>query len=319
MGKYCKWVWPHFGKNIEDPCYGSCIRRLGTEKLITITNNALKDLESFPNWGIPGTKNIVFGFPGTKKSLELSDGNSALGTAIDLWDCNNLVSQAWDWNDGAMVGNHRDYSIKLAGHNVAGQGVTGLCIDLPGGNVANGNPLWIWGCNGGDHQQWLYDSTTHNFRYKANQSYCIDVPAGNTANGNHLWLWECSGTSSQVWNVVHSMGAATGSATQIGSGVHAPLSNSSQDGTNKRPGGMSWMHEVKKWLATACSNFTYPADWVHWYETKEVKDWYAAQRPGPGLPRHMVPEGWNGYSSTRPLASPTHEGTDVGKFNLVLV
>merc|ERR1712100_943880 len=87
-------------------------------------------------------------------------------------------------------------------------GVTGLCIDLPGGNVANGNPLWIWGCNGGDHQQWLYDSTTHNFRYKANQSYCIDVPAGNTANGNHLWLWECSGTSSQVWNVVHSMGAS---------------------------------------------------------------------------------------------------------------
>jgi len=79
------------------------------------------------------------------------------------------------------------------------------------------------------------------------------------------------------------------------------------------------MHEMKKWLATASSNFTYPADWVHWYETKEVKDWYAAQRPGPGLPRHMVPEGWNGYRSTTPLATPMHEGTDVGKFNLLLV
>jgi hypothetical protein len=70
------------------------------------------------------------------------------------------------------------------------------------------------------------------------------------------------------------------------------------------------MHNMKKWLTSgAASNLTLPADYVPWYERKEVKDWYAAQRPAPGsgFPRPLVPKGWNGYDSNgnvRPLVLP---------------
>lgn len=107
------------GNDLEDPCYGACVSKLGTPKLIELTNQAQGDLHNFPNYGIPGqwTQGIVLA--GTNKCMDLSGGNSAYGTAIDLWDCNGLVNQAWYWKDG-------DYQIQLAGHNLPG-----MCIDLP--------------------------------------------------------------------------------------------------------------------------------------------------------------------------------------------
>jgi len=269
------------GKDLEDPCYGNCINSaFQTTDLLRLTNQALGDLKNFPNYGIHGKDVQGIMFFGTSKCLELSGGNSAYGTAIDLWDCNGLVNQAWSWTQG-------DYQIKLAGHNAPG-----MCIDLPGGNVHNGNLLWIWGCNGGNSQQWDWD--TNFIRYRLNPKYCIDLPGGDTTNGNHLWLWECNGQSSQKWYIYKGLGA------NIDSGDHVPERNMSQNVANQPTGRTSWMHNIKKYLTAAVGpNLTVPTDWIPWYEKKDVKDWYAAQLPVAGLPRPLVPKGWNGYNSTR--------------------
>jgi len=75
------------------------------------------------------------------------------------------------------------------------------------------------------------------------------------------------------------------------------------------------MHKVKEWLGAMESNFTMPSDFVPWYERKGIKDWYAAQLPGPGLPRHLVPKGWNGYNSTR---SHRPKVPEVEKFSVLI-
>jgi len=268
------------GKDIEDPCYGKCITaNLDNTDLVALTEQALGDLQGFPNYGIdaPDVQGILYdgsSQPGTAKCLELCAGDSAYSTGIDLWDCNGLVNQVWTWNGD-------DLMIKLAGHNEPG-----MCIDVPGGEAKNGNQLWIWGCNGQDSQQWLWDSNTQSIRTALDWNYCIDLPGDDPTNGNLLWLWECNGGSSQKWKLYRGLG------------VDSP-SNRSRNVTNKTAGATSWMHNIKKRLAD--SNYTRPTDWVPWYEKKEYKDWYAAQLPGPGLPRHMVPEGWKGYNSTRTL------------------
>jgi len=150
--------------------------------------------------------------------------------------------------------------------------------------------LWIWGCTGSDNQKWLYDQSTQMVRFKKNPNFCIDVPGGNNQNGNHLWIWQCSGHASQKWKIYRS---------KVDLGVHRATSQARRGGKSH---GDSWMHRAKKWLSANEMNWTKPANWVPWYEKKDVKDWYAAQMPGPGLPRHLVPEGWQGYNiSTEPV------------------
>jgi len=278
------------GKDIEDPCFGKCITaNLKIDDLIGLTDQAYNDLTNFPNYGVPvpDVQGILYygtGQPGNpSKCLELSGGNSAYGTAIDVWDCNGLVNQAWVWNGD-------DLQIKLAGHNEPG-----MCLDLPGGQVYSGNPLWIWGCNGKAEQQWEWDDNgdgSGTIRSSLDWNYCVDVPGGDDSNGNHLWLWQCNGGASQKWALWKGLGVDSGS-------------NRSRNVTKKPAGGVSWLHNMKDWLADAGSNMTMPSDFVWHNRKKEVKDWYAAQLPGPGLPKHFVPEGWTGYNSTGALSPNT--------------
>jgi len=265
------------GKQLEDPCFGGCIKgALSVPKLIQITDDAYTDLQNFPNYGIPDKTGNMQGIVlrGHNKCLELSGGDSSYGTAIDLWDCNQMVNQVWYW---------QDYKIQLGGHNLPG-----LCIDLPGGNAKNGNPLWLWGCNGQDSQKWTYDQTTFTIRYAPNPNFCIDVPSGNVQNGNHLWLWTCiANLPSQQWYLYKKAEDDLG----------ADRSHNTTIKTDKM--AVSWMHEMKKMMATQdMNNVSMPPDYVPWYERKPIKEWYAAQMPGPGLPRPLVPANWTGYNDT---------------------
>jgi len=295
------------GDDLEDPCYGDCISsNLDAVTLIKLSNDALANFQDFPNYGIPNSdvQGLLFGGDNSK-CIDLSSGNSAYGTQIDLWDCNGLVNQAWYWKYGEDM-------IELAGHNLPG-----MCIDVPGGQAYNGNKLWLWGCDGGDSQLWTYDNNARTINYKADPGYCIDLPGADTTNGNQLWLWECNGGSSQVWDIYQGANAqAVDTQVLKNLGVHAPVSNTSRKVTHKPKGGASWMHTMKEWLGAGGSNITMPTDFVPWHERKHVKDWYAAQAPAPGsgLPRPLVPKGWNGYNSTSHMSKVP----DVEKFTVLV-
>ena len=49
--------------------------------------------------------------------------------------------------------------------------------DLPGGDIRNGNQLWLWECNGSDDQKWQLDGQL--IRLVADPTYCMDLPGGD--------------------------------------------------------------------------------------------------------------------------------------------
>jgi len=79
--------------------------------------------------------------------------------------------------------------------------VTGLCMDLPGGDTTNGALLWMWDCYGGESQQWSFLPTPQGYKlvYEVDTTKCVDL-LGDWTNGNQLGLWDClDGQESQQW------------------------------------------------------------------------------------------------------------------------
>jgi beta-glucanase (GH16 family) len=118
-------------------------------------------------------------------------------------------------------------------------GLGGRCIDVPGANPVDGNPLQIWDCNGSAAQNWtapgdgtlralgrcmdvaggsrvngatvqLYacnGTGAQQFVHTAagdlvnpQANKCVDVRDGNSANGGRLQLWDCTGGANQKWS-----------------------------------------------------------------------------------------------------------------------
>ncbi|GAA0400953.1 cysteine/serine endopeptidase inhibitor [Streptomyces luteireticuli] len=74
-------------------------------------------------------------------------------------------------------------------------GLAGKCLDVPGGNTANGTRVGIWSCNGGGNQTWaIGDDGTIRALGK-----CLDANGAGTADGTRVQLWDCNGTPAQRW------------------------------------------------------------------------------------------------------------------------
>jgi len=71
---------------------------------------------------------------------------------------------------------------------------SGRCLDVPGGNTANGTQPVIWDCNGGPNQRWTASGQTLQALGK-----CLDSPTNATA-GAKAQLWDCTGGTNQRWN-----------------------------------------------------------------------------------------------------------------------
>jgi len=74
-----------------------------------------------------------------------------------------------------------------------------LCLDLPGGKVANGQKVEFWSCTGLDNQQWTFSRNSYNIRYAKNPDMCLDAGDYDKNQGKQLILWECNGQPQQKW------------------------------------------------------------------------------------------------------------------------
>jgi ricin-type beta-trefoil lectin protein len=77
------------------------------------------------------------------------------------------------------------------------------CVDVAGGNTADGTQIRQWTCNGTVSQNFtivpLGDGRV-TIRTFANK--CADVAGGNTADGTLIREWTCNGTVSQDFTLV---------------------------------------------------------------------------------------------------------------------
>jgi hypothetical protein len=65
------------------------------------------------------------------KCLDVVNGGTANGTAVQLWDCNGTASQTWTWRDDGTLYNPP----------------SGRCLDDPNNAQTAGDQLRIWDCN----------------------------------------------------------------------------------------------------------------------------------------------------------------------------
>ena len=110
---------------------------------------------------------------------------------------------------------------------------SGRCLDVPGGNSANGTQPIIWDCSGGANQRWTINGQTMQALGK-----CLDAPTNATA-GTKVQIWACSGATNQRWNA-----NPNGTISNVQSGLCLDVNGNAT--TNGTP--------VILWTCTAAAN-----------------------------------------------------------------
>jgi hypothetical protein len=157
------------------------------------------------------------------RCLDIDGDGTAVGTKVELWDCNGVGGQKWVQQANGSLLNPQ----------------SGLCLDDPSDNPANGTQLQIYTCNGtaaqvfavngggmidgpggqcadvaGDDvgvdgtvvQLWGCQSyaTDQHWYHNSNGSLetlgrCLDIDGDGTAISTKVELWDCNGVGGQVW------------------------------------------------------------------------------------------------------------------------
>ncbi|QKW22363.1 RICIN domain-containing protein [Kitasatospora sp. NA04385] len=113
------------------------------------------------------------------KCADVSDGDTANGTPVQLWDCAAVPAQQWTFTDGKLH-------------------ALGKCLDLESGGTGNGTRAHLWDCLPVASQTW---ERTADGQYRNPASgRCLDVYQQSTANGTRLHLWDCHSGTSQKWS-----------------------------------------------------------------------------------------------------------------------
>jgi lysophospholipase L1-like esterase len=110
--------------------------------------------------------------------LDVNGGNSADGTAVQLWTCNHTAAQTWT--------GYTDDTLRSLGK----------CLDATAGATGNGTKIELYTCNGTGAQVWQpYNGGYLNLA----SGRCLDDPASSTDIGAQLQLYDCNGTTAQQW------------------------------------------------------------------------------------------------------------------------
>ncbi|KAJ1569475.1 hypothetical protein HK405_004173, partial [Cladochytrium tenue] len=108
---------------------------------------------------------------------------SAVGTSMEIWDCNSGYNQQFIYTGGQLVNRQ-----------------TGWCLDVLNGVYANGQEVWLWTCNGANAQQWTIESNSGYYHVRATgTSYCLNDLTLDTDNGAKVALYACDTTTASLW------------------------------------------------------------------------------------------------------------------------
>jgi lysophospholipase L1-like esterase len=147
------------------------------------------------------------------KRVHLVDMHAALTTA-DLLDgihptANgyNKMAAVWYAALGAVPGSLGETATPPTSGTLVGS-ASGLCLELPNSNAANGTQPTISDCTDGANQQWVADGETLQALGK-----CLDSPTNATA-GARAQVWDCTGGANQRWTF-HTNGTISNVASGL--------------------------------------------------------------------------------------------------------
>ncbi|MGW0499318.1 ThuA domain-containing protein [Streptomyces sp. NPDC003007] len=150
------------------------IQNHGTGDDVSFRNVRIKELGG----PTPGAGPVV-GLAG--KCLDVRNGGSADGTAVQISSCTGSAGQRWTVTPGSTVK------------------ALGKCLDVSGNSTADGARVQLWSCNGGANQNWQAypDGSLRN----PQSGKCLDVPGANSSDGTLVHLWTCHGGTNQKWTL----------------------------------------------------------------------------------------------------------------------
>lgn len=140
---------------------------------LTLATTAALPAAATPNTG------AITGYG--SKCVDVSNSNTANGTAVQLWDCNGTGAQQWTLSADGTVR------------------ALGKCLDVSNSGTTNGTLVQLWDCNGTSAQQWIFTPAHDLVNPQANR--CLDATGVSSANGTRLELWDCTGGANQKWNM----------------------------------------------------------------------------------------------------------------------
>src|SRR4051794_22074196 len=124
-----------------------------------------------------GRTGAVTGLGG--KCADVAGGNSANGTAVQLYTCNGSTAQQW------TVGT--DGTVRALGK----------CLDVAAASSADGTKVQLYDCNGTAAQQWTPGSTGT----LTSLGKCLDATGPSSADGTRLQIWTCGTGANQKWTL----------------------------------------------------------------------------------------------------------------------
>lgn len=120
---------------------------------------------------------------------------STNNTNIQLWTTNTSDAQRWIFTP-LTTGMVPDSIYSL-------RSVSGLAVDIPGGNTANGSKMQIWDANKTSSQQWQVTrqpNGSYVFRNPQSGRY-LDLTGGNLTPGNGVQIYDGNSSCAQSWNI----------------------------------------------------------------------------------------------------------------------
>jgi hypothetical protein len=233
-----KWVQQPDGTLINPPSglclYGQSANGYQLQSVPCNPTDPNQQLFAYDGGGSSGGGGLgTITLPGGKCADVLGDETGTDGTPVDVWDClPGAADQRWTHNaDGSLEAIGRCLSVSVA-PGVAGTGLasdgdhitlwtcngsgvekwmqqpdgtlinppSGLCLDDPAGNTANGWQLQVSRCMGGDPTEQFAVNGGNPITDLASGK-CIDVQGNdNGINGAPVQLWDClPGAADQHW------------------------------------------------------------------------------------------------------------------------
>jgi alpha-N-acetylglucosaminidase len=113
------------------------------------------------------------------KCVDVTGGNPADGTALQLYTCVDVAAQTWTAvADGTLR-------------------AMGKCMDARNGATASGTPVQLYTCNGTINQVWT-PQANGTLRH-SKSGLCLDAFGASSADGTALILWTCKADVNQIW------------------------------------------------------------------------------------------------------------------------
>jgi hypothetical protein len=80
---------------------------------------------------------------------------------------------------------------------------SGKCLDVSGGDTADGAKVQQWTCGGWRNQEWNLVATSNGYyTIRAGHSgKCLDVYGAGTVDGTKVLQWTCNGAANQEWRL----------------------------------------------------------------------------------------------------------------------